>query len=198
MIKIEKANAYSALIGAVAGTLGTIIVAAFFIGGQWQRWTEIRDAHIADQLVNANVDLTGYLTADDLPDLSGYALKNDIPSTANFLTAEDLPDISNLALKAEIPSLASFALKRDIPDIEKFAKKSDIPDVASFVSVTDFNALKSTIGTGETDHPAAGSTTSRLCDEGFAMVGVKYVVVDGRNAGALYHGLYPVCRKLVR
>jgi hypothetical protein len=51
---------------------------------------------------------TDFLTAEDLPDLSGYALAEDIPDVSNFITAEDLPDLSGYALAEDIPDVSNF------------------------------------------------------------------------------------------
>lgn len=150
---LEKASAYSAVIGAAAGTLGTLSVAIFFLGGQWERWKEIREAHLANNLVNQPVAL---------------------------------------------PSFADFARKDEIPSVAGLAKKSDIPDVSGFLPTSTFIAFAENLGRGATTHPRQFPITSNLCPEGSAMVGVEYVVASGDNAGALYHGLAPVCRRLSR
>ena len=201
MVKVEKANAYSALLGAVAGTVGTIVVASFFLGGQWERWVEIRDAHKSGNVVNTEIDLSGFVSSDELPDVSSFALKSQIPSVADFITFDDLPptpDLSTYALREEIPDVSQFASRSDLPELSNYARATDIPDTSIFVSTSTFADFVQSIGSGETRHPTDGSTTSALCPEGFAMVGVKYTVASGGNAGALYHGLYPVCRSLVR
>lgn len=149
MALLEKANAYSALIGSVAGALTTLAVGAFFVGGQWERWAEIREAHINGKVINQSVDLTDYARTGDVPQLPDYSI---------FVRSENLPDFSQFATVRELRN----------------------------------------IGNGPTVQPNSGGAISALCQEGFTMVGVRFTVATGDNAGALYNGLYPVCRKLVR
>ena len=201
MFKIEKANAYSALVGAVAGTLGTIVVAAFFLGGQWERWVEIRDAHKLGNVVNEEVNLTSFAKSTDIPDTSVFARKSDIPDTSEFVRQAELPqspDLSDFVRASSLPKFDDFAMKSELPSLAGYARASEIPDVSGLLKSSTYNAFVQNLGRGKTLHPRDGATTSSLCAEGYSMVGVKYTVASGDNAGALYHGLYPVCRKLTR
>lgn len=57
-------------------------------------------------------------------DLSGYALKTDIPSLDGYATEE--------YVDAAKPDLTNYALKIDIPSLEGYAKTTDIPDVSNY------------------------------------------------------------------
>lgn len=186
MFKLEKANAYSALIGAAAGTLATFLAAVFFLGGQWERWTEIRDAHLRNEIINKPIDLTPYADTDSLPDFSDFALKTDIPSTEGLVRISSLPDFDTFAKSDALPSLVGYA------------RSSDIPDVSGFLTTTEFNNFLNGLGRGATNIPRKRPDSSRLCPEGSVMVGVEYEVATGGNAGALYHGIEPICRLLTR
>lgn len=52
------------------------------------------------------------------------------------------------------------------------------------------------IGTGNIDVPGFGTNRTDLCKAGFYMVGARVTVADGANAGMLYHGLVPICRRM--
>jgi len=186
MFKLEKANAYSALIGAAAGTLGTLVAAVFFLGGQWERWTEIRDAHIQGNVVNETIDLTPFANAESLPNFSDFALKADIPDLAPYAKSSDLP------------SLVGYARSSDIPNVSGLARRSEIPDVTGFLTTAAFNDFQKNLGAGETSIPKQHKDSSTLCTEGSVMVGAEYHIAGGDNAGALYSGIAPICRSLTR
>jgi len=59
----------------------------------------------AEYLTAADLpDLSGYLTAADLPDLSGYLTAADLPDLSGFLTADDLPDLSGYLTADDLPA----------------------------------------------------------------------------------------------
>lgn len=89
---------------------------------------------------------SGFITSDDLPDLSKYALKSE------------LPDLTNYALKSEIPiiptnisaftndsgyitssALTDYAKKSEIPDISNLATKDEIPDISGLATKTELS-----------------------------------------------------------
>lgn len=86
---------------------------------------------------------SGFITSDDLPDLSEYALKSE------------LPDLTNYALKSEIPTnvsaftndsgyitssaLTDYAKKSEIPDISNLATKDEIPDISGLATKTELS-----------------------------------------------------------
>lgn len=111
--------------------------------------------------------LTPYALKTDIPavpDVSGFARKDEIPNVSGFIRGADLQpyalrselpqpqDLSGYALKTEVPSvsglatkaeLADYAKKTDIPegqDLSQYAKKSELPSVAGLATkqeVTD-------------------------------------------------------------
>ncbi len=84
---IGTVNAYSAFFGAVVGVAFSLISVSFFVGGQWGQWTEIRDAHKINQVINQDMtppDVSKFLTDDDIPDLSIYATKSDLTQIEKF------------------------------------------------------------------------------------------------------------------
>lgn len=83
------------------------------------------------------------------PDLSGYALKSEVPSVEGLaseqyvdecISAIPAPDLGPYALRSEIPSLEGYALKTDIPDVSKYALKSEIPDVSAYQTAEQVQA----------------------------------------------------------
>lgn len=92
-----------------------------------------------EELGPGSVDLDDYYTKQETdtkiqeaqPDLSGYALKSEIPET---------PDLSEYALKTDIPDTSNFATKDEIPeepDLSGYALKSEIPDTSNFITADD-------------------------------------------------------------
>ena len=90
--------------------------------------------------------LTPYALKTDIPtvpDVSGFARKDEIPNVSAFVTQAALqpyalrselpqnPDLSGYALKSEIPQL---------PDLSAYARKSELPSIAGLVSNTELAA----------------------------------------------------------
>ena len=83
---------------------------------------------------------SGFITSDDLPDLSEYALKSE------------LPDLTNYALKSEIPTNVS-AFTNDSGYITSsalsdYAKRSEIPDVSNLATKQELAAKQDTLVSG--------------------------------------------------
>lgn len=99
--------------------------------------------------------LTPYALKTDIPtvpDVSGFARKDEIPNVSAFVTAAALrpyalrselpqiPDLSGYALKSEIPQLpdlSGYARKSELPapvDLSGYAKKSELPSVAGLAT----------------------------------------------------------------
>lgn len=53
------------------------------------------------------------------------------------------------------------------------------------------------IGNGRDEVPTWGTASSSRCPAGSYMVGARVNVAGGRNAGALYSNIDPVCRRFV-
>lgn len=87
---------------------------------------------------------------------------------SGFITNDDLPDLSNYALKSEIPDLTDYALKSEIPTVptnvssfindsgyitnsalSDYAKKSEIPDVSNLATKAEVNAKQDALISGE-------------------------------------------------
>ena len=102
--------------------------------------------------------LTPYALKTDIPavpDMSGFARRDEIPNVSGFIRGTDLqqyalrselpqpPDLSGYALKSEIPQppdLSGYALKSEIPqppDLSGYARKAELPSVAGLVSNTE-------------------------------------------------------------
>lgn len=102
--------------------------------------------------------LTPYALKTDIPtvpDVSGFARKDEIPNVSAFVTAAALqpyalrselpqiPDLSAYALKSEIPQLpdlSGYARKSELPapvDLSGYALKTELPSVAGLVSNTE-------------------------------------------------------------
>lgn len=99
--------------------------------------------------------LTPYALKTDIPavpDVSGFARRDEIPNVSAFVTQAALqpyalrselpqiPDLSGYALKSEIPQLpdlSGYARKSELPapvDLSGYALKSELPSVAGLVS----------------------------------------------------------------
>lgn len=76
-------------------------------------------------------DLTPYLKKSELPtekDLSEYAKKEDLPDLKPYIKKENLPDFNTLATKAELElkaSIGDMAKKVSIEDMEKYKSAID-------------------------------------------------------------------------
>ena len=76
-------------------------------------------------------ELVSLATKAELPDVSGFATKADIPDVSGFATKEELV---SLATKAELPDVSGFATKEELPDVSGFATKAELPDVSGFAT----------------------------------------------------------------
>lgn len=90
--------------------------------------------------------LTPYALKTDIPaipDMSGYARKDEIPNVSGFIRGADLQPY---ALRSELPQpqdLSGYALKTEIPqlpDLSGYARKSELPSIAGLVSNTELTA----------------------------------------------------------
>ena len=83
----------------------------------------------------------------ELPDLSDYAKKEDIPDVSGFLTEDDLPeqpDLTEYAKTEDIPDVSGFLTESDLPeqpDLTEYAKTEDIPDVSGFLTESDVQQM---------------------------------------------------------
>lgn len=98
--------------------------------------------------------LNAYALKTELPDLTGYAKKSELPAPVDltlYAKKADLPDVSNLETqadhkadidklnkaldnKADKTALDAYALKTDVPaspDLTAYAKKTDLPAIPS-------------------------------------------------------------------
>lgn len=87
--------------------------------------------------------LTPYALKTDIPvvpDVSGFARREEIPNVSGFIRGADLQPY---ALRSELPQpqdLSGYALKSEIPqlpDLSGYARKSELPSVAGLVSNTE-------------------------------------------------------------
>ena len=87
--------------------------------------------------------LTPYALKTDIPavpDVSGFARRDEIPNVSGFIRGADLQPY---ALRSELPQpqdLSGYALKSEIPqlpDLSAYARKSELPSVAGLVSNTE-------------------------------------------------------------
>ena len=93
-----------------------------------------------DSIPNGNVDLSNYVTKEELQakldaldiniDLSSYATKEELTQAINSI------DLSAYAKKTDIPSLDGYAKKTDIPDVSGYL--TSIPE--EYVTETELNA----------------------------------------------------------
>ena len=123
--------------------------------------TEIPSEYVTESELAAK----GYAKITDIPDVSGFALKSEIPSVEGLATEDyvnekiaSIPevDLSGYALKTEIPTVptktsdlpndSGFITSADIPevDLSNYALKTEIPDVSAFQTQEQVNALINT------------------------------------------------------
>ena len=106
-------------------------------------------------------DLTNYYTKDETdaaidvaieaipePDLSGYALKTDIPDVSRFMTEVPEEYVTDEELNAkgyltEHQSLDGYALKTDIPDVSNFQTEEQVQTIVNnaIAGITDGEAV---------------------------------------------------------
>ena len=105
---------------------------------------------VDNAIANVTVDLTGYATEEYVdeqiagipaPDLSGYALKEEIPTKVSELENDsgyltEHQDLSNYVLKSEVPSIAGLATETYVDEavaavdvseqLQDYAKSADV------------------------------------------------------------------------
>lgn len=91
-------------------------------------------------IMNGKIDISQYATKDELSsavssiDLSGYALKGEIPSLDAYAKKTDLPSLDGYAKTTDIPSVEGFATKSYVDEnIAKVATSGDI-DLSNYVT----------------------------------------------------------------
>lgn len=88
------------------------------------------------------LDKPDLVLKSDLPDLSIYALKKDVPSVDGFLKLSDLAGYARLS---DIPSLDGYVKTSDLPDMTAYYTKTDTDSkLSSKADVSSLNAVKST------------------------------------------------------
>ena len=87
--------------------------------------------------------LTPYALKTDIPmvpDVSGFARRDEIPNVSAFVTQAALQPYALRSELPQIPDLSGYALKSEIPqlpDLSGYARKSELPSVAGLVSNTE-------------------------------------------------------------
>lgn len=90
--------------------------------------------------------LTPYALKTDIPtvpDVSGFARKDEIPNVSAFVTQAALQPYALRSELPQIPDLSGYALKSEIPqlpDLSAYARKSELPSVAGLVPNTELAA----------------------------------------------------------
>ena len=83
--------------------------------------------------------LDAYALKTDLPDLTGYAKKTDLPAPVDltgYAKKSELPDVSNLETQADHAN----DVKKINETLETYAKKSELPDVSGLETKADHEA----------------------------------------------------------
>ena len=127
--------------------------------------------NLIESKVQLAIDASGsklsWSKISDKPDL---ALRSDLPDFNQFALKKDLPapvDLSGYALKSELPSLSGYAKLTDIPsvaglvkeaELDSYAKKSDLPDVSGLAKSTTVDAVKATAESALSNAEKAQST----------------------------------------
>ena len=105
---------------------------------------------IEDISTGGGVDLTPYLKIADAE--TTYATKSEIPAPVDltdYAKKTDIPDVTNFATKDELPDLTDYAKKSDIPDVSAFVTENEVDEkvateIAKVVADApeDFDTLK--------------------------------------------------------
>lgn len=127
--------------------------------------------NLIESKVQLAIDTSGsklsWSKISDKPDL---ALRSDLPDFNQFALKKDLPapvDLSGYALKSELPSLSGYAKLTDIPsvaglvkeaELDSYAKKSDLPDVSGLAKSATVDAVKTTAESALSNAEKAQST----------------------------------------
>ena len=89
---------------------------------------------------------SGFITSDDLPDLSEYALKSELPDLTNYALKSEIPVIptnvsafTNDSRYITSSALTDYAKKSEIPDISNLATKDEIPDISGLATKTELS-----------------------------------------------------------
>ena len=124
----------------------------------------------------APVDLSGYALKSELPSLDGYAKLTDIPSVTGLVKEAELADYAKLS---DVPKSMSWsqitgkpilALKSDIPNVSGFLKQADLdgyakltdipkpPDLTPYAKTSEVDEVKATADSALSKAEEAQST----------------------------------------
>ena len=132
-------------------------------------WGEIKgDISKQTDLVELTTDLDtsikgwvteqGYLTEHQ--DLSGYALKTEIPSLDGYATQQWVTEQGYLT---EHQDLSSYALKSEIPSLAGYATESWVNNqLINYTTNSDFTSLQNRVVTLETNYGDALNITNQI------------------------------------
>lgn len=161
------------------------------------------ESYVDEALKDVDVDLSGLATKDELatkadvththtlddvtdyeaPDLSGYALKTEIPSTDGFVTEESLnTTLEDYAKSVDIVEYDDTVLIERISNVETAldnkADTSAIPDVSNFVEKEEGKGLFSGKYEDLTGSPTIPSTEGLVSEEKLAETLSDYATID--------------------
>ena len=126
--------------------------------------------------------LTPYALKTDIPavpDMSGFARKDEIPNVSAFVTQAALqpyalrselpqiPDLSGYALKSEIPApvdLSGYALKTEVPSVSGLATKAELADYAKKTDIPEGQDLSQYAKKSELPSVAGLASKQELAD----------------------------------
>ena len=104
------------------------------------------------------IDLSGYAKITDIP--------NDLVHTkdlADYVKTKDLPkplDLSGYALKSQIPSLDGYAKLTDIPSLSGYLKQSALADYAKRSEIPSITGLATKVEAQQAQSTADSATTT--------------------------------------
>ena len=143
--------------------------------------------------LNAKADATHTHTLADIsdyevPDLSDYALKTEIPSTDGFVTEETLnTTLADYVKSEDITEYDDSALVERVTNVETAlenkANSSDIPDVSNFVEKEEGKGLFSGSYNDLTDTPTIPSIEGLVSEETLNTTLEDYVKSDDLPSG---------------
>lgn len=153
------------------------------------------------------VDLTNYPTREEVqqiveseiseivhpqPDLSGYALKTEIPKVDDFITADkvdekiaeiQLPDLTDYAKKSDIPDVSNFITEENLPSLEGYATEDFVTQKIAEAELNDKEVDLSAYYTkSEVDEKIGSVSFDGYATEQYVQEVIKNINIESKEA----------------
>lgn len=133
---------------------------------------------------------SGFITSDDLPDLSTYALKSEIPTVPTNVSSfiNDAGYITNSALtdyakKSEIPDISGLATKSELSGYALKSHTHVVADITDFPEIPDISnlATKTEVATKQ-DELVSGINIKTI--NGTSLLGSGNIIIESSGGGS--------------